>query len=210
MKPAFLIAFFFGWIPFCLLAQDADSGYRNKYVFALIPSAADNIYGIAFGPIGSETICDPANTKHSHGLNLQIFGNGIFQAFLIGKEKFSDLVPVSDTMRISTVHNGLLISPFGTRTSVINGISISGWMSSSRRMNGISIDPLWNRCSQVKGLAIAAVNEAVSLRGVQLGIMNRCRESAGIQIGLWNRNEKRALPFFNWNFTGAPALAGRN
>ncbi len=197
-------------MPICLFGQEEIAGYRNKYVIALIPSAADNIYGIALGPIGSETVCDPANTKRSHGLNLQIFGNGIFQAFMIGKEKFNDLLPSSDTMRIGSVHNGLLFAPFGTRTSVINGISSSLWMSSVKKMNGLSIDLLWNRCIQVKGLAIAAVNEAVSLKGVQLGIMNRCRESAGVQIGLWNRNEKRALPFFNWNFTGATAIAGKN
>ena len=59
----------------------------NRYVVWLLPSLATNIYGIAIGPIGSEAFCQRPYTKYSHGLNIQIPGQGILQTFYVNKMK---------------------------------------------------------------------------------------------------------------------------
>ena len=102
------------------------------------------------------------------------------------------------------VHNGLIVSTFGTRTDLTRGLSISGWMSMGSRLNGITVCPLWNLHGRINGVAIGAVNHSASLHGVQIGIINKSLRTRGIQFGLWNRNEQRALPLVNWNFTHPP------
>ncbi len=183
-------------LPIWLSAQ----AMRNSYVIKPIPCARDNIYGFAIGPIGSESVCSPANMKRSHGINLQIIGNGIFQPFKIGRNE--PAVASADTAGVTggSQHNGLLLSTFGTRTTVVNGISISGWMSALERVNGISLDLIWTRTLELNGAAIAMVNEAEMMRGVQIGLINRSRRGNGVQIGLWNRNERGAMPLLNWKF----------
>ena len=57
-----------------------------------------------------------------------------------------------------------------------------------------------------KGLQIGLWNNidglANSFYGVQLGLFNSTRKLRGLQLGLWNKNEKRSLPFINWQFKG--------
>src|SRR5690554_8218915 len=67
-----------------------DKKAKDRFGIWLIPSASKNIYGIAIGPVGSEAICNRPYTKYSHGLNLQILGQGFFQTFYINKVKFKD------------------------------------------------------------------------------------------------------------------------
>jgi hypothetical protein len=43
-------------------------------------------------------------------------------------------------------------------------------------------------------------DEAKIGRGVQIALFNSSMNFKGIQIGLWNKNQKRSLPFINWNF----------
>jgi len=43
-------------------------------------------------------------------------------------------------------------------------------------------------------------NKSESFTGLQVGLFNRTKKLRGIQIGLININEKRILPFINWNF----------
>lgn len=180
---------------------------RNRFPVWPIPSAAHNIYGIAIGPIGSETICDKPYTKYSHGLNMQLVGQGLFQVFYINKIKFSELnspdttivvPPNAEPMR--AIHNGLLLSPFGTFTNQVNGASISVWMSMGTKINGVTCNLLWNRYEEVNGFAAGMVNHTGIMKGIQLGLVNKTKKLSGIQIGLWNKNEKRSLPFINWNF----------
>ena len=127
-----------------------DKKAKDHYVVWLIPSASRNIYGIAIGLVGSEAICNRPYTKYSHGLNLQIPGQGFFQTFYINKMRFNDFhsnenldsLSLQDTLPKRAIHNGLLISPFGTFTDQVNGVSFSLWMSMGKKINGLSFNLL--------------------------------------------------------------------
>jgi hypothetical protein len=178
---------------------------KNRYGLWFIPSAATNIYGIAIGPLGSEVICNQPYTKYSHGINLQVPGQGFIQTFNIGRIKFNKIDSLEngssvDTIPKRVIHNGLLISLFGTFSDQVNGISISSWMSLGKKMNGLSINLLCNLYQELNGVVIGAVNHVITTNGVQIGLVNKTRFLRGIQIGLWNVNQRRSLPIINWSF----------
>lgn len=177
-----------------------DKNQIDRFVFGFIPSVATNIYGIALGPVGSEAICNKPYTKYSHGLNLQLLGQGFFQIFYIKTLQFDDFHWMSDTVPKRAVHNGLLISPLGTFTDQINGVSFSLWMSMGKKINGLSFNFFWNLYEEINGVSIALVNHVTKVNGMQIGLLNKTKNLRGFQIGLWNQNEKRSLPILNWNF----------
>jgi hypothetical protein len=187
---------------------DFDKKAKDRSGIWLIPSASKNIYGIAIGPFGSEAICNRPYTKYSHGLNLQILGQGFFQTFYINKLRFKDLqanenpdsLMLRDTLPLRAIHNGLMISPLGTFTNQVNGISFSLWMSMGQKTNGLSFNLLWNFYEQVNGITAGAVNHTAKTHGLQIGLVNKTIKLKGLQIGIWNKNEKRSLPIINWNF----------
>ena len=137
--------------------DEFDKKAKDRFVIWLIPSASKNIYGIAIGPVGSEAICNRHYTKYSHGLNLQIPGQGFFQTFYINKMRFkdfyanenSDSLSLQNTFPKRAIHNGLIISPLGTFTDQVNGISFSLWMSMGKKINGLSFNLLWNLYEQI-------------------------------------------------------------
>lgn len=186
-----------------------DKKAKNRYVIWFIPSAAKNIYGIAIGPVGSEVICDKPYTKFSHGLNIQIPGQGILQTFYINKFKLTGLygkedstsLSIQDTLPKRAIHNGLLISPLGSFTDQVNGISLSLWMSMGKKVNGLSFNLLWNLYKEVNGVTVGLVNHVDTMKGLQIGLVNNTNKLRGFQIGIWNKNEKRSLPIINWNFS---------
>lgn len=184
-----------------------DKKKKDRYVARLIPSAAPNIFGIAIGLIGSETICNRPYTKKSHGLNIQIFGQGFLQIFYINKVKFKDLLKYDtaninkpDTIPKKAVHNGVLVSLFGTFTDQVNGVSFSGWMSMGRKINGLSVNLLWNFYNKINGASIGVVNHAGITKGIQIGIVNKSVKLKGLQFGIWNKTERRSFPIINWGF----------
>jgi len=193
-------------------AQDemaiTDNKAKNRYMIWMIPSAASNIYGIAIGPVGSESVCNRPYTKFSHGLNIQFIGQGIFQPFYIKHANFEgynlsdgdEHRSFSDTLYKRAIHNGILLSSFGTFTDQVNGISLSPWMSMGKKINGISLNLLWNRYERINGVSIGLVNHTVMCKGVQIGLVNKAKKNRGFQFGLWNKNEKRSLPLVNWSF----------
>lgn len=184
-----------------------DKKANDRYGCWLIPSASKNIYGIAIGPVGSEAICNRPYTKYSHGLNIQILGQGFFQIFYINKKNFkdfnendnSDSLSIQNMLPKRAIHNGLLISPLGTFTDQINGVSLSMWMSMGTKINGLSFNLLWNLYKQVNGITIGFFNNSAVTKGLQIGLINKTIELKGFQFGLWNQNEKRSLPLINWN-----------
>ncbi len=190
--------------------KDSTAAYTPKahrYGVWLVPTLSRNIYGLAIGPFGSEAICNWPYTKYSHGINLQIFGQGFFQTWYINnghvKENYSPenqhkLLALYDTTYNKATHNGILLSPLGTFTDEVNGISISGWMSMGRTVNGISLNALWNLYARINGLSIGAVNHAIKMNGIQIGLFNTANELKGLQIGLWNKSGRRGLPVVNW------------
>ncbi len=186
-----------------------DKKTKDRFVIWLIPSASKNIYGIAIGPVGSEAICNKPYTKYSHGLNVQIPGQGILQVFYILNSPFkqsykNDIIEneviVVDTSYNRVIHNGLLLSLLGTFSDQVNGVSISGWMSLGKNINGVSANLLWNLYHEINGLSIGVFNSSLIMQGVQIGFINKTIKLKGVQIGFWNRNEKRSLPLVNWNF----------
>jgi hypothetical protein len=110
-------------------------------------------------------------------------------------------------------HNGVGISVL-SHTYKSNGLSITGFYNISRSLNGLYIAGITNSTDKAAGLLIAPVNSAdvfkglqlgiynksLDMGGVQIGLFNRAMKAKGIQIGLWNKNNKRSLPFINWNF----------
>ncbi len=186
-----------------------DPEYKtiNKYGIAIIPSSANNIYGIALGLIGSDAVCNIYYPMYSHGINLQILGQGIFQILYTKHLDYNDLYSV-DTLKVgaqdsinrNAIHNGVILSLLGTCTNKINGISVSSWMSMGKSVNGISINLLWNYYERINGISVGFVNSSGITNGLQIGIVNKTIKLNGFQIGFWNINEKRTLPLLNWCF----------
>lgn len=188
---------------------ERDEKARDRYGIGFIPSSSKNIYGIAIGPIGSESMCDRPYTRHSHGLNLQIPGQGFLMTpiafkFINLQESEPrinlDSLILQDTMPPPAIHNGLVISPLGTFTSQVNGASLSLYMSSGKKINGFSFNLLLNAYQQLNGMSVGFVNNSGVTKGIQVGLINRTVKLKGFQIGLWNTNEKRSLPLINWSF----------
>jgi len=183
----------------------SDSSNIERYVIWVIPSKANNIYGLAIGPIGSEAFCYLPYTSYFHGINIQVIGQGCFQTFMIGRFDFNSFSDYEDSLGSTAtitraVHNGILVATFGTRTNQVNGILLSPWMSYNRKVNGLSFNFLWNLQSTLNGIAAGLVNMTAKTNGVQIGLYNRTRKLKGFQIGLWNVNDKRSLPLINWEF----------
>lgn len=208
MKIAVVTLFLLVFIPIYSICQSDSidySGrrYSNKYVFHWVPSPARNIYGIAAGLGGSESICYVPYERKTHGINLQIFGTGIFQTIGFKHYKYSYLNPNGDslgfdsTIKPDAVHNGLIVSPFGTMTNRINGVSISALSSAGTHINGLAINGLWNSYFQANGVLIGFINHAGKMNGVQIGLVNKTHYLNGVQIGLWNKKGKRSFPLMN-------------
>ena len=67
-------------------------------------------------------------------------------------------------------------------------------------MNGLQVG-FSNNGHKIKGLQIGILgNNTHEMKGVQIGLINKSKKLKGLQIGLWNVNQKRKLPFINWNF----------
>lgn len=125
--------------------------------------------------------------------------------------------------------NGMILSPFGTTgksnvngvslgyiaqlNGITNGISASMGINFAETHNGIQLGGIFNIVYKANGLQISAQNSAQVSNGIQagiinssshhyglqIGLVNRARHQKGLQLGLWNENEKRKLPFINWN-----------
>lgn len=187
-----------------ILAQ-SDSN-KVKYGLWFTPTYVGKIFGITVGPLGSEVLCDKPYTQKSNGLNIQLLGQGFIQTLYVGNKNYINGVmqiykdSTRRTYKKRVLHNGILLSTLGTFTEQINGISISPWMSTALIVNGLSSNLLWNLNTETNGVSLGAVNHSGKMRGAQIGLFNKSNNLRGIQIGLWNINEKRSLPFLNWNF----------
>jgi len=181
---------------------------NNAYGFRIIPSAKENIFGVCMGLVGSETICNIPYVKKSHGINIQLFGQGFFvflnrKAFSFKQSLDAEkgfLRGISDSSFYKAKHNGIIFSTFGTFTDVINGVSMSAGASMGFLMNGLSINLFTSKYGQVNGVILAMFNQAHDMSGLQIGLVNKTNELHGFQIGLWNVNSKRKLPLINWSF----------
>jgi hypothetical protein len=198
----FLVSIF---LPVELNAQE-DSVKGNAYVLWFLPSTKKNIYGLSIGLIGSETICNRKGTRKLNGVNLQLFGQGIFVPFNhktfsyenTMKDDSSFMVKQYDPANFRAQHNGILISGFGTWTESSNGIVISGLSSLGYSMNGLAFNLLSSKYTKMNGISVSINNEAHEVKGIQFGLVNRTNKLSGVQFGLWNVSAKRKLPILNW------------
>src|SRR5690554_3569354 len=206
-KYVFLIAIL---IPFCFLSQEVQTTKqkgKKRYGIGLLPSTAEHSYGLGIGLIGSETVCNRIFTKKSHGLNIQLLGQGFFGVFMIFKKELNfhnsdrkqiDYADSSSFKRVK--HNGVLLSTFGTFSEEINGISISSWMNFNHKVNGLSMNLLVNNIHTLNGVTAGLYNSTYQTHGVQFGLINKTKKLRGFQFGLWNVNSQRKLPLINWHF----------
>lgn len=203
----FLTLLFIQFNSFSQESESIEKPLKQRYGIGLLPSSANNIYGLAIGFFGSEIICNRYHTKKSHGVNVQLLGQGFFSPFIVFNDKtnFSksdrDTIVYGDSARIKrVVHNGLLFAVFGTFSEEINGISISPWMSINHKINGLSMNVLVNSIHSLNGLTIGLYNSTYKTNGAQIGLFNQTNHLKGFQFGLWNVNNKRKLPIINWSF----------
>lgn len=95
--------------------------------------------------------------------------------------------------------NGISVSVVGILNQKHNGIMAS-WFNEAYYINGLQVG-LTNLGQKAKGLQIGILNnKSKDLKGVQISLFNKADKLRGIQVGLWNVNDKRKLPFINWNF----------
>ncbi|MBU2018343.1 MAG: hypothetical protein KJ941_01745 [Bacteroidetes bacterium] len=204
-------------ILFCLLFSQSikaqtensfDKEGKSNYVVGLLPSRKEFSYGLQIGLIGSESFFSLPYTRKSYGVNFQLFGQGIFMLLNPGvfgyESQYHTEVRDLDSLKIyydlRSRHCGLLLSTFGTFTSQQVGVSISVLSSMGFSVKGLSINGISSSFYSVQGVSVAFVNHAYFTQGVQLGVINKSKHLHGFQFGLWNVNQKRKLPFVNWNF----------
>jgi hypothetical protein len=110
--------------------------------------------------------------------------------------------------------NGIAIGGLGQYSYANNGIITSLVMTVVKRQNGLQLS-LFNEGNVMNGIQIGLSNSLVysngiqmgvlnnsfrRTRGIQIGIFNNSKDLNGLQIGVWNVNNKRKMPFINWNF----------
>jgi hypothetical protein len=204
------LVFYFAVFSLASFSQDQDTiPKRNSYVIGFTPSSKHNIFGLSLGIIGSESICNLNYTRKSHGLNIQLIGQGIFvplnyRNFSFDKQmsKENGFMYNNIILRESyrAIHNGILFSTFGTYTDQTNGLCISLLASLGYEMNGVAFNFVANKYFRLNGIALGLVNHSGKVNGIQIGLVNKTVHLKGLQIGLWNVNSKRKLPIINWGF----------
>jgi hypothetical protein len=96
--------------------------------------------------------------------------------------------------------NGISTAFYSNFSQVSNGLQLAGGGNESFISNGFQISAIGNQSYYSNGMQLAAYNYSEKHKGIQIGIINKSVELYGLQIGLWNINQKRKLPFLNWNF----------
>lgn len=116
----------------------------------------------------------------------------------IGNVSFNG-VTLGVVAQFGIINNGFAIAGLWNAMHISNGVQIAFMLNETLYSNGIQAS-LHNRSLRMKGLQIGGRNFSKEVYGVQIGFMNSSIKTKGIQIGIWNVNEKRKLPFINWNF----------
>lgn len=118
--------------------------------------------------------------RQTNGLSVAGFSNYSFR---------NNGVQVAVCVSGSVQSNGVVAALFGTAINTGKGLQISGFGNDYNTFSGVQI-----------GMLNGAYGKAEKFTGVQIGLFNNAKKLRGIQIGLINKNEKRILPFVNWNF----------
>lgn len=165
---------------------------RHEQVFSIVDSLISVTKNNAFYKI--------------NGINLSLFGTA-------GENISINGLNVSGISSITSITNGMSLAFWMNMSAVMNGVSIGmfnrsldqrgiqmGLFNISQKAKGLQIGLWHNMNSIMDGVSIGIFNLSLEHNGLQVGIINKSERTKGIQIGLWNENEKRSLPFINWNF----------
>lgn len=141
----------------------------------------------------------------SCGTNAFANVNGITVSAISQSLKNTNGISIAGLGSCANRSNGMQLSLFNTSSLYSNGLMIGGFQTTVYTGRGVNLAVWYNEFKYFDGLMIGACNGVVDkpeeFRGVQIGIVNRTQKLRGIQIGLWNINEKRSLPFINWDFS---------
>jgi hypothetical protein len=178
---------------------------RNKKIIAFIPSKVDEINGLAIG-VWAQNLKTEKDSLKIKGINLEV--NPLcFFGYISGNVSIDDIA--DDAAFYQKRKNGLTdidglnvsIPGFFNTSSRINGFSLTPFTICAGEINGVSISGITNCSYNLNGVSICGIyNSSNAVRGVQIGLFNKAKKLHGIQIGLWNKNNKRSLPFINWQF----------
>ncbi|WP_459073709.1 LA_2272 family surface repeat-containing protein [Halocola ammonii] len=158
-----------------------------------------------------------------NGLKVEILGLGVGVGFLnsntISEDSATHASLIDNPVRRTKNQvNGFNISLFGTIDDLrVNGVSLGGLAQYidfvqgvqitgvnsriSGKISGVQLSGAYNNAIICHGIQMSLLgNKAFDLKGIQIGLFNNSEITRGFQFGLWNVNEKRSLPFINWNF----------
>jgi hypothetical protein len=207
----YLLTIFHLTISSALLSQKE----MKTKVFSFIPATNVKVNGMAAGLIiNNSDIPSGSTLTIVNGLNFELIGLGTILP-LVGSDPLipfelegKNIYPFLESLIVDAkksktyIINGLSVSPGGLAGPDIhlNGINISGLNTLTAQTNGFSAAILINMNKVMHGVSIACFNASLEQKGLQIGLTNTTNKLRGFQIGLWNTNEKRSLPFINWNF----------
>lgn len=191
--------------------------YKKKNIAWFTPNSVDEINGLALGAWAESMKGDDINERDSlkvNGINLEI--NPIMLFVLIRgawNAGYPDSLGYYHTAienNYSTTLNGINVGVLATVGNYrVRGISVGGITTVVDQMSGICITGFNNFAYVADGLQFSLIrNRATVARGIQVGIYNKATRLRGIQLGLWNVNERRSLPFINWQFTSRHKTGG--
>ncbi|SEL06514.1 hypothetical protein SAMN04487910_1604 [Aquimarina amphilecti] len=140
---------------------------------AFIGQYLQKMNGIAIGGIAN-------SIEEQNGISIALLGNEVYHGF------------------------GASIALSGNVAHSYLGIQIGAFNDIERYGRGVQFG-VFNTSNNYKGIQVGLSNHSTTTHskyeGIQIGILNKADKLRGIQIGLWNKNERRSLPFINWQFS---------
>lgn len=185
---------------------------KERRVAWIIPAIATRINGLAGGLIiNSLKYEGDSLTTVVNGVCIEVLGLGVVvplaePIFWEHDSIYQNIIKrdsiFENYYKIKYKINGLSLSPggLGGRDIALNGLNISVLNTLTGKVNGASFCFLFNYSGVVNGISAAIFNGTLQTKGLQIGIINHTTKLRGFQLGLWNKNEKRSLPFVNWNW----------
>lgn len=180
-----------------------------------------NIYGASLG-LGS--FGDKVMHTDTYGLKVEAIGLGLFCLMLpqspiatndtdyathvlydTTSEHINGIVLSASGTVCNCITNGISLGMFGQIQNEVNGASAT-MLNMVQLHRGIQLAILFNQTYKMRGIQAAFIaNQTYHMKGLQVGIVNSSKHTRGIQLGIWNVNERRKLPFINWNFRNKKA-----
>lgn len=151
---------------------------------------------------------DESYSNNTNGLELDVNPLNVFFPFLaviFSYEILNAGPPAADLKNLNDEIfdkiNGVRFGASSLEAAKINGLELNLSGSFETILNGVSIAPVVNKHYKVNGISLGVLGNAdTQVSGIQIGLFNIVNKLRGIQLGLWNVNDKRSLPFINWQF----------